>query len=179
MTRLRDAPPGTLLQVCHVVRDVEASAARWVRDFGAGPFFRATFAIDGHTYRGQPHRVNVDVAVGFMGSSIVELTRPVEDAPSPFTEVLNARGEGLHHYWLQVDDFDAALVRHAGAGHALVTAGPLPGIGRAAMVDTSAKLGCFVELIELNDTGWRLMEQMHATHLGWDGRDPLRPYPAF
>ena len=68
------------------MRDVEASAARWTRDFGAGPFFRATFAIDGHTYRGQPHRVNVDVAVGFMGSTIVELTSPVDDAPSPFTD---------------------------------------------------------------------------------------------
>ncbi len=49
----------------------------------------------------------------------------------------------------------------------------------AAMVDTSAKLGCFVELIELNDTGWLLLEQMRAAHLGWDGREPLRPYPAF
>ncbi len=179
MTRLRDAPPGTLMQVCHVVRDVEASASRWIGDFGAGPFFRAAFAIDGHTYRGKSHRVNVDVAVGFMGSTIVELTRPVEDAPSPFTEVLNARGEGLHHYWLQVDDFDAALAQHAVAGHTLVTGGSLPGLGRAAMVDTSAKLGCFVELIELNDTGWGLLEQMRTAHAGWDGRDPLRPYPAF
>ena len=179
MTSLRAAPRGTLLQVCHVVHDIERHLDTWVRTFGAGPFFRATFQIDGHTYRGQPHRVNVHVAVGCLGSTIIELSQPADDAPSLFREVLDRRGEGLHHYWIQAPSFDDEIARYASAGCEYVGGGPLPRIGRGAFVDTTPTLGCFTELIELNDLGWSLLDQIHASHLAWDGRDPIRPYPAF
>jgi hypothetical protein len=179
VTSLRDARRGTVLQVCHVVHDVEAHVDAWVRTFGAGPFFRATFQIDGHTYRGQPHRVNVHVAVGCIGSTIIELTQPADDAPSPFREVLECRGEGLHHYWIQAPSFDEEIARLGRGGCEYVSGGPLPRIGRAALIDTTRTLGCFTELIELNGLGWSLLDQIQVAHLGWDGRDPMRPYPAF
>ena len=179
MTPLRDTPRGAVLQVCHVVRDVRPHVDRWVRTLNAGPFFCATFEIDGHTYRGKLHRVNVHVAVGFLGSTCIELAQPVDEAPSVFREVLDSRGEGLHHYWMMTDDYDAELARFAAAGCDFVGGGELPRIGRGAFVDATRTLGCFVELIELNDLGWSLLQQMQAAHLAWDGRDPMRPYPAF
>ena len=49
---------------------------------------------------------------------------------------------------------------------------------RSAFVDTTPVLGCFTELIELNDTGWTVLEQIRAAHLSWNGRNPVRPYPS-
>jgi hypothetical protein len=46
-------------------------------------------------------------------------------------------------------------------------------------VETTHALGCFTELIELNDHGWSILQQIHAAHLAWDGRDPMRAYPVF
>ena len=178
MTSLRDTPRGTVMQVCHVTRTLEARIAEWVSVHGAGPFFCATFVIDGHTYRGEPHRVNLQVAIGCLGSTVIELAQPADDAPSPFREVLDRRGEGLHHYWIQADDFDAELARYAGAGCPLVSGGEITGIGRSAFVDTTPLLGCFTELIELNDTGWTVLEEIRAAHLTWNGRNPVRPYPS-
>jgi hypothetical protein len=54
-----------------------------------------------------------------------------------------------------------------------------PRIGRGAFVETTHALGCFTELIELNDHGWSILQQIHAAHLAWDGRDPMRAYPVF
>ena len=179
MSSLRDMPRGTVLQVCHVVHDIEKHVNTWVRTFGAGPFFRATFQIDGHTYRGQPHRVNLHVAVGCVGSTIVELSQPADDAPSLFREVLESRGEGLHHYWIQAPSFDDEIARYAAAGCEYVGGGDLPRMGRGAFVDTTRTLGCFTEPLELNHMGWSLLDQMHVAHLTWDGLDRIRPYPAF
>ena len=167
------------MQVAHVVRELEASVSSWVRTQGAGPFYRAHFQIDGHRYRGQPHRVNLHVAVGFLGSTIIELAQPADDAPSLFREVLNQRGEGLHHFWLHTDDFDGELTRYARADCPTVGSGIIPGLGRNAFVDTTRSLGCFVELLEISDPIWSILEQFRDAHLGWRGEDPLRPYPAF
>lgn len=178
MQPLRQSKPGTVLQVAHVVRDIEASVHDWVRTQGAGPFFGAQMQFDGHTYRGQPHRVNLHIAVGCLGSTIIELAQPADDAPSLFSEVLAQRGPGLHHYWIHSNDFDATLARYAQSGCPYVGGGPLPGIGRGAYVDTTSLLGCFVELLEMNDRIWEFLEQFRTAHQGWRGERPLRPYPA-
>jgi hypothetical protein len=170
---------GTLLQVAHVVRDLDAAVARWVHDFGAGPFFVAQFNFGEQVYRGQAARVHVTVALGCLGSTLIELARPDDSEPSIFNEVLERRGEGLHHYWLHCDDFDGEIARYTAAGCPLVAHGPIPGIGRGAYMDTTTLLGCYVELLELRPELWRVLDTIRAAHLNWDGSEPMRAYPKF
>ena len=175
----RSQPNGTVLQVAHVVRNVESSIERWVKTFEAGPFFVAPFVFDGQSYRGQPAKTNITAAIGCMGTTIIELAQPNDASPSIFNEVLQQRGEGLHHYWLHAHDFDGEIKRYQALGCPLIGYGDLPGIGRGAFVDTSAHLGCFVELLDLVPKMWDILEHVLEAHQHWDGRDPIRQYPSF
>lgn len=172
------AAPGTVLQVAHVVRDYRPAVDRWVSTLGAGPFFTLDITDTEQIYRGRVSPANFSVAVGVLGDTFIELVQPNDDSPSPFNEVLDQRGEGLHHYWLACDDFDAAVARYTADGHAQVGYGEMPGgMGRGTFFDTTAAIGCFVELLEMAPPLWAVVDKMKAIHAEWDGKDPIRPYP--
>jgi len=168
---------GSVLQVAHVVHNLDVAIGRWVECFGAGPFFKAVFRFENHVYRGAPAVTDVTVAVGALGDTLIELVRPNNAEPSIFNEVLTARGEGLHHYWLACADIDAEAARLAAAGYPEIGGGGMGPIGRCTYIDTNGLLGCFVELIEMQPAVWDMLGQIKAAHLGWDKCDPVRPYP--
>jgi hypothetical protein len=167
-----------ITQVCYVVRDREAAMAKWINLYGAGPFFTAEFKLGGHEYRGRPATVDVRVGLAYSSSLNIELLQPMQDGPSIYHEVLDTRGEGIHHFWRRSHDFDAEIARFDAAGCPVVAGGPIPGIGKSYFVDTLATLGVFTEIQELSDAVYVALDEMHAAHLAWDGRtDPIRPYP--
>lgn len=171
--------PEGIAQVCYVVRDLEQAIARWIALYRAGPFFRADFRIDGHEYRGAPAVVDVRVALAYSGALNIELLQPNGSGPSIYHEILEARGEGIHHFWRRARDFEAEIARFAAAGCPVVAGGPIPGLGKSYFVDTLAVLGVFTEVQELSAVVYRALDEMHQAHLGWDGfTDPVRPYPA-
>ena len=172
------APAGGLvLQVAHVVRNLDTAIARWVDGLGAGPFLKEVFRFEDHVYRGAPAVTDVTVAVGALGDTLIELVCPNNTQPSIFNEVLTARGEGLHHYWMACADLDAQAARFAAAGYPQIGGGAMRPIGRCAYIDTTRLLGCFVELIDMRPAGWDMLSQIKAAHAGWDKSDPVRPYP--
>jgi Glyoxalase/Bleomycin resistance protein/Dioxygenase superfamily len=166
----------SIIELCHVTRDLDAALIHWTRDLGAGPFF--TFEVPvlpGQLYYGQPTEVSMRVGFGFSGGMLIELLEQTNDGASPFRDFLEQHGEGLHHIMPRID-FDTGCARLSAAGHQQAFAGQMPSGERFCLFDTRAANGAYVELMELSPAmlgSLSLMAQAHAT---WDGvTDPIRP----
>jgi catechol 2,3-dioxygenase-like lactoylglutathione lyase family enzyme len=168
-----------IAQVCYVVRDLDRALKMWTEVYRAGPFYVADFRLDeGQRYRGKPTALDVRIAVGYSGSLNIELLQPRRPGPSIFHEILDTRGEGIHHFWMRCANLDAEIARFEARGCPVVAGGEVAGFGRSYFVDTLSVLGVFTELQELHEAVWVVLEGMHQAHLNWDGKtDPVRPYP--
>ena len=165
-------PPGTIIELCHVVADMDAAIAHWSGTLKAGPFFVGDMRFtEGHRYRGVPAVLAIRVAFGFSGGLLIELVQPLGGDDSVFSEVLERRGPGYHHVMLR-EDFDIARARLTAAGHTLVLESTTPLGERCALFDTGDG---FVEVMDLHIGFGRLTELMAAAHEGWDGTEPSRP----
>ena len=166
-----------LVQLCQVTRDRDRCIHDWIELQNTGPFFVADFRLDGHHYRGRPVTAESRVGLAFCGPVLIELAQPLGPGPSIFHELLETRGEALHHVWKASQDFDADIARYAARGCPVVGGGPIPGMGRQVFVDTRVQCGVFTELLELADWVYGAIHTMQQAHLHWDGREPVRPYP--
>lgn len=85
-------------QIGIVVRDLERSMAQYHALLGWGPWdvyeYQAPWLHDTEI-RGEPRAYTMLGAETMVGNIVVELIEPT--SPSPYTEWLETRGEGLHH----------------------------------------------------------------------------------
>jgi methylmalonyl-CoA epimerase len=83
------------------------------------------------------------------GDGRLELIEALDDA-SPFAASLRARGAGLHHVALRVDDLAATLDRLAARGVRLIDRAGRPGAHgtTVAFVHPSSAQGVLIELVE-------------------------------
>lgn len=88
-------------QVGYVVRDID----RAVEIYGGifGEFTRMDSATPGTLYRGERSDVTLKMAFGRSGPIEIELIEWVS-GKSPHKEMLDTRGEGVHHVRFRVDD---------------------------------------------------------------------------
>lgn len=162
-------PDGSILELCHVVRDMDAAIAHWTQVIGAGPFFVFDVpAMEGQTHRGAPSRIDMTVAFGFSGGLLIELLQPTNDAPSIFREMLESNGEGYHHVLLR-GPFDAGRARLESHGYEIAFSGTLPSGERFALFDTRAGNGGYVEIMDVTEASFGPMRMVHAAHVAWDG----------
>ena len=166
---------GSIIELCHVTRNLDAALAHWTRNLGAGPFFAFDVPVlPGQLYYGAPTEVSMRVGFGFSGGVLIELLEQTNDGPSPFLDFLNERGEGLHHIMPRTD-FDAGYARLSAAGQEVAYSGTMPSGERFCLFDTRATSGAYVELMELSSAmlgSLALMEKAHAT---WNGvTEPVR-----
>ncbi len=169
--------PGALVQLAYVVADIDAAVARWLATTAAGPFFRARFDLAGQFYRGGQAESAIEVALAYRDDVLIELIQPADNGPSIYAEVMRARGPGMHHVMLATADIDAEVARHEAADNALVGSGQVPGFGRAVFVDTLSELGHFVEYGVWTRPVLEAIDGFRAAHRGWNGSEPVRPYP--
>jgi hypothetical protein len=162
---------GPIRQVAYVVPDVEAAASLWIKQFGAGPFFKAAgVRFPGWTYKGKPQDLAIDLVMGQLGQVMIELLRPCTGEPSVYSHAM-AEGPVLHHYGLLVDDLEEATKL---VGVPPLTTGASMGGTPFSYNDTRSTLGVFVELIEARDDVCAIFDYIAAASDGWNGRDPLR-----
>jgi catechol 2,3-dioxygenase-like lactoylglutathione lyase family enzyme len=95
-----------VIQVAIVVRDIEATSKRWSELLGMPvPEIRTT--RPGHevkmTYRGKPSEGQVKLTFFNLGQVVLELLQPVGEGTS-WKEILDKKGEGVHHLGFQVVD---------------------------------------------------------------------------
>jgi hypothetical protein len=66
-------PEGSIIELCHVTRNLDAALLHWTRDLGAGPFFVFDVPVlPGQLYYGQPTEVSMRVGFGFSGGVLIE-----------------------------------------------------------------------------------------------------------
>ncbi len=168
---------GAIMQVAYVVEDIEKAMKEWTDTLGVGPFFLFEhFVLDDYRYRGKPDDIDITLALGFSGSMCFELIVQHSKAPSVYTEVIDSRGYGFHHWAVSTDSFDEDLARHVAAGDAEVLYGkvPDPVNARAAYVDVMAKTGGMIELIEINSAVEGFFSALKDPSVNWNGKDPIR-----
>lgn len=169
-------PESSILELCHVVTDMDAALRHWIDVLGVGPFFVGEMELEeGQYHRGQPMPVALQVAFGCSGGLVIELIKPLRNLPSVFREMLESRGPGYHHVMPRLD-YDIGFARLSEAGYELAYHGCLPSGERMALFDTRNDNGGFIELMDFSPAILGQLEAIAQAHRDWDGRsDPIRP----
>jgi catechol 2,3-dioxygenase-like lactoylglutathione lyase family enzyme len=138
-----------IAQIAIVVHDIEAAVERYSRIFGVEkPPVIITDAYEQArtSYHGKPTEARAKLAFFKMGQVEIELIEPI-DRPSVWGDVLDQRGEGVHHLAFWVEDTDGAL-RHLGEhGIQPTQQGQFTG-GMYTYVDSQPQLGVMLELLQ-------------------------------
>ena len=96
-------------QIAYAVPDAFEAAQRWVKDFGAGPFFVSEhIPVTDVIYRGSPSTFDHTSAYGQWGDIMVELVQDHGTGPSVVRDLYNVDESGLHHLAFFVEDIDLA-----------------------------------------------------------------------
>lgn len=170
---------GEIRQLGYVVPDIEAAMDHWSRVMGVGPFFyNPHVPIEGYHYGGEPFEVENSVALANSGFIQVELIQTRNDAPSMYRDFMRAGHMGLQHVAYWTEDFDTDLARMLELGFNVQMEGTVGANGRFVYFDREAHPGTVIELSEVKGPKGRMFEMIHQASIDWDGRDPVRPFPA-
>lgn len=149
---LADPDPGlkTVTQVCIVCRDVDACSQRWAAALGvAPPSIKITKPGPEvkELYRGKPSTGQARIAVIRLGQVSLELLQPVGPDTS-WKEILDQKGETVHHIAFGVQDVDKTVKRFESLGMPVVHQGRFDGDnGTYTYVDSARSLGVIIELL--------------------------------
>lgn len=169
---------GAIRQLGYVVDDIEAAMEHWHKVMGVGPwYYNPKVPIEDYRYDGQSFEVHNSVALANSGPVQVELIQTRNDAPSMYRDFRLAGHRGLQHvaYWTQ--DYDADLARMEAEGFRVKMNGKVGANGRFAYFDREAHPGTVIELSEVMGPKGRMFDLIRAASEGWDGSDPVRPFP--
>jgi hypothetical protein len=163
-----------VIQASWVVDDIERTALEWVRATGIGPFFLfSKIPVEEPTYRGTPTTIDFSVAIAQAGDLQIELVSQQSDGPSAYRDLIAKGRSGFHHVALYCHDYDADLRAYVERGFVPAVEGQFAG-KRFCYVDTSAALGCMVELIEDSPVQVEFFARIAAAARDWDGQQPIR-----
>jgi methylmalonyl-CoA/ethylmalonyl-CoA epimerase len=148
----RTVPPPLFtetLQVCIVVRDLQAALETYVHEYGIGPWeiyeFNSANTAD-MVKDDRPAEYAMRIAVTMVGSTQWELIEPLDDT-SIYAEFLAEKGEGLHHLGVQVADYAGALETLRAKGHRVLQGGLYNGV-KFAYLSTDRDLKAITEIFD-------------------------------
>jgi catechol 2,3-dioxygenase-like lactoylglutathione lyase family enzyme len=116
---------------------------------------RATLHFTGALYRATHISFGADFGYVDLGNTLLELIQPIGSEPSPYRDVLDERGQCVHHLAYVVPSIEKCLftARETGAPLSIMLDGRIPdGQGRFVYVEGLVP-GALVELLELPDSG--------------------------
>ena len=143
-------------QVGIIVKDIEASKAKWAEFLGLPvppSMGGGDYAITQVRYKGAPAPdAQAKLAFFSVGQNLqLELIEPNE-SPSTWREFLDTHGEGVHHLAFQVKGMKDAIASCEGFGMTLEQAGEYgDGSGRYAYLSADEQLKVLIELLESDD----------------------------
>jgi catechol 2,3-dioxygenase-like lactoylglutathione lyase family enzyme len=169
---------GAIRQLGYVVPDIEAAMAYWSDTLGIGPFFyNPRVPIVNYTYRGEGYVPHNSVALANSGPLQVELIQTRNDVPSMYRDFQQGGRSGLQHVAYWTDSYDADLDRLLAQGFKPVMGGEVGERGRFVYFDTEYHPGTVIELSEVAGPKGRMFDLIREAAAGWDGKDPVRPFP--
>ena len=169
---------GEIRQLGYVVPDIVAAMDYWARVLGVGPWYYAErVPVVNFKYRGEPSSPVTSVALANSGPLQVELIQQRNDAPTMYRDFVAQKGSGLQHvaYWTQ--DFDGDMERLHAQGFRIGMGGEVGERGRFVYFDAEYHPGTVIELSEVAGPKGKLFKLIHDSAIGWDGNDPVRPFP--
>jgi Glyoxalase/Bleomycin resistance protein/Dioxygenase superfamily len=173
--------PGTagrhVMQAAFMVEDLEAAALAWVQTTGIGPFLLVPhIELAEYDYRGvKSTGLDFSVAIAQSGGIQIELVQQHCDSPSAYRDTITKGQQGFHHLAIYTGDYDATYRSYIDQGFASAVDG-LFGDMRFSYIDTSAAIGCMIELIEESPFQSEFFARVAAEAEAWDGvTAPLRP----
>ena len=170
---------GEIRQLGYVVPDIEAAMNYWSRVLGVGPwFYNPKVPIVNYRYRGEAHQPHNSVALANSGALQVELIQTRNDVPSMYRDFLTAGNTGLQHVAYWTESYDADLARLTAQGFKPVMSGEVGERGRFIYFDTEYHPGTVIELSEVAGPKGTMFRMIREASEGWDGRDPVRSFPA-
>src|SRR4030042_998873 len=133
-------------QIGILVKDIE-EAKKNLEDIGIGPFggLDAEPTVKWEAW-GQPTEVRLKMLFTKIGPLEIELIEPLSDCMQK--DFLDNHGEGIQHYSFFVDDIDEVVEYMAEKGYKVVQRGWRVKNGGYAFLDTEAKCGFLLGVIE-------------------------------
>lgn len=139
----------TLAQVAIVVHNIEEAARRYADILGM-PVPETITTSPGlevnQTYRGAPSDARARLAFFSVGQVEIELIEPL-GGPSTWQEVLDRRGECVHHIAFWVEGMQKSVNFLKSRGIPMIQRGDM-GEGQYAYFDAEKQLGVTLELLE-------------------------------
>lgn len=169
---------GPIRQLGFVVPDIEEAMKHWSEVMGVGPFFyNPRVPIEDYTYDGVQYVPHNSVALANAGYIQVELIQCRNTVPSMYKDFTDAGHSGLQHtaYW--TEDYDHDLTTMLDQGFKVKMSGKVGENGRFAYFDRDTHPGTVIELSEVKGPKGRMFEIIRIASEGWDGSDPVRPFP--
>jgi len=135
-------------QIALVVKDMDKAIEAYSRIFGLPkPDVMLTDPTNAHaTYRGVPTNAQAKSAFFHLGQVDLELIEPVA-GDSVWQEVLDKKGEGVHHIAFQIKGTDGVTDFLDQNGIPTIQQGQYTG-GMYTYVDSEPQLGVMLELLE-------------------------------
>lgn len=135
------------IQICVVVRDLEAAMRTYVHEYGIGPWEIYEFNPD--TVRdmredGQAVERSFRLALSHIGQMQWELIQPLDD-DSIYARFLAEKGEGVHHVGVASPDFSETIAALEEKGNSVVFGGEYNGVN-FAYLSTDRDLGVMTEI---------------------------------
>ncbi len=169
---------GEIRQAGYVVDDIEAAMDHWSRVLGVGPFFyNERVPIKNYASRGERYEPHNSVALANSGLLQIELIQTRNDVPSMYRDFMQAGRRGLQHVAYWTEDYDAELAKALAQGFEPVMSGEVGHQGRYVYFDTETHPGTVIELSEVTGPKGRMFRLIREASEGWDGADPVRPFP--
>lgn len=169
---------GPIRQLGYVVDDIEAAMKHWSEPMGVGPwFYNPRVPIEDYRYDGAAYEPHNSVALANSGPMQVELIQTRNDVPSMYRD-FKAKGlRGLQHiaFWTVKFDDDLAMMERR--GFTVKMSGCVGKNGRFAYFAEEHHPGTCIELSEVMGPKGKMFDMIRAASEGWDGADPVRPFP--
>src|SRR5262249_43686416 len=128
------------------------------------------------TYRGAPSRSAITLAMAFSGHMQIELIQPLDDEPSVYKELIDARGYGFHHFGKVVTDLARETARLRARGFEEAFRMPVPTGGDVVYFDCKGELPGFLEVFEGTPGMEETFTRFHQAAVGWNGSEPVRSF---
>jgi catechol 2,3-dioxygenase-like lactoylglutathione lyase family enzyme len=135
------------LQVCVVVRDLEAAMRTYVEGYGIGPWDVYEFnpgTVSGMHEHGEPVERSWRLALSHIGQVQWELIQPLDEG-SIYGRFLAEHGEGVHHVGVAVPDYGSTIAELGARGRDVAFGGTYNGIDFAYLA-TEPDLGIMTEI---------------------------------
>jgi methylmalonyl-CoA/ethylmalonyl-CoA epimerase len=162
---------GPIMQIAHVVDDLDEAIRTWAKAMSVGPFFlRRHVSYASFDFEGRPCPVDISLAFAYSGDLQIELIQQHNAIPSLYVDGTGAPAAGIHHVGICTTDLEADEAKLAASGFHTV-ARALSETGTLT-VYLKGPAPCLVELIRLGDNG-AFFRRIKQAAEAWDGVSPV------